>query len=226
MKYEQQLQAKKLRTEGKSINLIAKQLGVSKGSVSLWVKDIILTEDQKIKLSEAKSYNFRYGTNEVKKQNALKQRQNYQEIGKLKAQEKELLHCMGCMLFWAEGSKNKNKIAFTNSDVNMMKLFVKFLKESLKVQNKQISIRINCFLHDLKDMENVHAFWIQELNLEGAIFNKPTIKITKEPITNNGVCCITVHNTELAQQLYGAIQTYADFNNGLCLDNKRTRKKN
>jgi predicted transcriptional regulator len=226
MKYELQLQARKLRCEGKSINLIAKQLGVSKSSVSLWVKDINLTEEQKIKLTEAKSYNFKYGTNETKKQNALNQRQSFQEIGKLKANEKNLLHCMGCMLFWAEGSKHKNKITFTNSDVNMMKLFVKFLKESLQVQNEQISILINCYLHEHKEIEKVNNFWIQELDLEGAYFIKPTIKITQEPINNNGVCSITVHSTKLAQQLYGAIQEYAGFDNGLCLENKRSRKLN
>jgi len=46
MKTKEKEEARKLRAQGKSVNEIAKILKVSKGSVSLWTKNIILTQDQ------------------------------------------------------------------------------------------------------------------------------------------------------------------------------------
>jgi len=33
------------------------------------------------------------------------------------------------MLYWAEGSRNRNKIVFTNSDPAMARFFVEFIRE-------------------------------------------------------------------------------------------------
>ena len=49
-KSKEQFNARELRKKGKSMKEIAKKLKVSKGSVSLWCKDIELTENQKLKL--------------------------------------------------------------------------------------------------------------------------------------------------------------------------------
>jgi hypothetical protein len=223
MKFDKQQEAKSFRKDGKSITWIAKQLGVSKGSVSLWVKDLELTIDQKNQLLASQTNNFKYIYNNSKQKQFLSKREENQEIGRNKAKEKDTLHCMGCMLFWAEGTKDKNRIAFTNSDANMLKLFVRFLKETLSIQNDQISMTVNCFLNNENDIAEVINWWITELNLQGARQTKPTIKITNDPILNHGVCRITVFNTELAQQLYGAIQEYGSFTNGMCLENKRSR---
>ncbi|MBI2641647.1 response regulator transcription factor [Candidatus Roizmanbacteria bacterium] len=45
-KSQKKLVARKQRREGKSIKEIAKNLDVSPGSVSVWVRDIFLTENQ------------------------------------------------------------------------------------------------------------------------------------------------------------------------------------
>jgi len=52
MKKELKKRARKLRKEGESVGKISKILQVSKGSVSLWVRDIELTEEQKEKLKD------------------------------------------------------------------------------------------------------------------------------------------------------------------------------
>lgn len=225
MKFDKQVKAKELRQQGKSINFIADELQVSKSSVSVWVKDIILTDQQIQDLLRNKRGNF-IEANKVKSTKALVKRQSCQEAGKQKAKEQNLLHCMGCMLFWAEGSKSKNQIAFTNSDIHMMKLFARFLKESLGVKSEQISMRINCFLNNESEIDSVHDYWIKELDIDGCNIHKPTIKITNESVDNFGVCCLMVFDTILAQELYGAIQEYGGFNNQMCLNNKRTRKIN
>ena len=47
MKLKEKEESRRLRSEGLSITRIAKQLNVGKASVSYWVRDIVLTEEQK-----------------------------------------------------------------------------------------------------------------------------------------------------------------------------------
>ncbi len=54
VKSSEKIQARILRKRGISITEIAKQLNVSKGSVSIWCSDIILSEKQKRVLYENK----------------------------------------------------------------------------------------------------------------------------------------------------------------------------
>lgn len=224
MKFEKQQKARQLRIEGYSIGSIAKTLGVSKGSISVWVRDINLTPEQLDALGKyKKTCGVKAGN--IKRNKFLKIRSEYQEQGKEKIKTASLLYCMGCMLFWAEGSKSKNSIIFTNSDINMIKLFINFLRE-IGVQNNEISVHINCFLSHEDDIIGVKNYWINELDLIGSRFLKPTIKVTKETVENYGICRISVHNSQLAQQLYGSIQAYGNFSNNMCLDDKRTRKIN
>jgi predicted transcriptional regulator len=224
MKFEKRQKARELRIGGKSVPNIAKELGVAKSSVSMWVRDIQLTEEQR----------KNFGTNQGKhllafsqerKISSLKLRQKYQEDGRKRAAEHDLLHCMGCMLFWAEGTKDKNTITFTNSDVHMLRIFLRFLRECFHVTNNQITVRINCFIKHEADWESVKLYWKNELGIDESMFRKPTTKVT-DVVENYGVCALTVCNTELAQQIYGSIQEYGGFNNGMCLENKRTRRSN
>lgn len=60
-KEHERAMASKLRQEGKSVKEIAKELKVATGSVSTWVRNIILTEDQKKILSHRDSKNLLKG---------------------------------------------------------------------------------------------------------------------------------------------------------------------
>src|SRR3989344_5764236 len=52
MKLIEKEKARALRKKGYSINQIVKEAGLTKASVSVWVRDIVLTKTQKKKLSE------------------------------------------------------------------------------------------------------------------------------------------------------------------------------
>jgi hypothetical protein len=57
----------------------------------------------------------------------------YQAEGRNAARLGDPLHLAGCMLFWAEGSKRRNVIHFTNSDPRMLVFFRAFLVGALGV---------------------------------------------------------------------------------------------
>src|SRR3989338_10682663 len=52
MKLLEKQKARELRKQGKSINEIVKEAGLSKASVSDWVRDINLTHEQRKRISE------------------------------------------------------------------------------------------------------------------------------------------------------------------------------
>jgi transposase-like protein len=216
MKPEKREAARRLRQEqGLSINEICKRLGVAKGSVSVWVRDIQLTAEQKAEL-ERQHYAYRAqvegGATNARKFREL--RSEYQQDGRLKARERDPLHIAGCMLYWAEGRKNKNSLALINSDVDMLRFFAQFLRESLLVNNAQISLYINCYLNIGISVTEIERFWIDALNLAPSnlrktiINNQPRSSQQKGRKLAYGVCTIFVSSTRLVQHIFGAIQEY------------------
>jgi hypothetical protein len=145
-------------------------------------------------------------------------RKKYQENGRLKTKEGNLLHIAGCMLFWAEGSKKRNAVIITNSDPFLLKFFIKFLKTCYDIKNEDFFMSINAYT-DINPIEIIEKYWLNILSLPRTCLKKSTInnyskysmqkKSGKLPY---GTCRIGVHRTDIAQNIYGAIQEYAEFN--------------
>src|SRR5688500_2668112 len=140
-KLDFQQRAQQLRQLGMSVREIEKELGVSRSSVSLWVRDIELTEVQKANLwTRQRFYDSKKLGATANAVRFREQRLQYQQVGRAKAREGNPLHHAGCMLYWAEGEKSKNTLNFVNSDANMMLLFIQFLREEMQVADDKISI--------------------------------------------------------------------------------------
>lgn len=226
MKSEKRQQARKLRSEGYSMKQIAKELCVSSSSVSTWVKDIELTSEQIAKLqSQNAIFDRQHKGAKIKSEMARNVRLQYQHEGKLKAKEGNLLHQAGCMLYWAEGAKARNTCGLVNTDANLLKLFIKFLRECFSLTDEQFVITINCYTNNGLTKEEIENYWLTTLNLDrsslrkGQENNKPrsatnTMRHNKWPY---GMCCIKVHNFKIVQHIYGAIQEYAGFDNNYML---------
>ncbi len=216
MKVDARKQACVMRTEnGASIGEIAISLSVSKSTVSRWVKDICLTEEQLQKLSERNPiYN-----NQVRGSNCLKQsskvvRQQYQEEGRQRARRANPLHLAGCMLYWAEGSKSRNVLTFTNSDPDMVSFFVRFLRCCYDLTESDITVCVNCF-DDCHSAEDIERFWLEKLSLPVECLRKTTLNYhssySQKKRCNTlayGTCRINVCRTHIVQSIYGALAEY------------------
>ncbi len=128
MKKDKREEARRLRQEqGLAITDICKQWGVAKSSVSMWIRDIILTEEQKAALH--KQHYAYWAQTRGAHTNAIKGRERrvvYQEEGRKKAREGNSLHLAGCMLYWGEGAKNRNSLKMSNSDTGMLAFYSGF----------------------------------------------------------------------------------------------------
>jgi predicted transcriptional regulator len=224
-KQEEREEARRLRRQGMSINKIAKKLGISLSSASTWCRDIPLTEEQEEALRFS---NERY---EAQAKGAKanvdihrEKRRLYQEEGRQKAREGDALHLAGCMLYWAEGSKDRNSIKFVNSDPSMMIVFVRFLREVFNIQDKQIKFRIVAYLDNGITVDEIKTFWLETLALDWTNLTKSRFGVQPKSSQQKGrkliygVCELYVGGTNLIQHIYGAIQEYSGIDKPEWLD--------
>lgn len=140
-------------------------------------------------------------------------------MGRAKAREKTPLHMAGCMLYWAEGAKrNAAAVRLINADPNMIKLFVRFLREELKVKDELINVSVQCHTIDTVERERIKQYWLDLLDLPETNFRSMRTKVgsNKHFRTNkfpNGFCLIEVYRLQVLHHILGAIQEYGDFDN-------------
>lgn len=216
-KPELRAEARRLRIEeGLSLREICQRLGISKSSASMWVRDLELTPEQMSVLE--KRHSGYQGQHNGSRANILKFREirrQYQEEGRAKARHKNPLHVAGCMLYWGEGAKSQNRLSLANSDPDLLKFYVKFLRESLLVKDAQIDVRVYCYSGNGLPIEDIENYWLETLELPRSCLRKSVVN--SQPRSSQqkgrkllyGVCNTDVkQSTRLLHHVYGAIQEY------------------
>jgi len=204
----------KLRKEGKSIREIARILRVAKSSVSIWVRGIRdpIKRPKRIKEKRTKAESNAIRNQSISRHYRVK-RSVYQELGRNDAHEMGALHLKGCMLYWAEGTKSRHTVSFTNSDADMIRFFGMFLRECYELDPNSFKLGLNCYLNNGLTLEEIESFWKNELCITDPNF-KFTYHTIKESESKSkrrhpyGICNMRVTSVEVVQRIYGAIQEY------------------
>jgi transcriptional regulator with XRE-family HTH domain len=218
-------EARRLRREqGLAMRDIAARLGVAVSTVSVWTRDIPLTAEQHERLRQANPiYNQQLRGQEGRSASARAARLAAQEHGRAEARRGDRLHLQGCMLFWAEGSRRRNSVVFTNSDVAMHRVFVRFLR-CCGVADEQIALTVNCHLNNGLSLVEIEAWWLTELGLPAACLRRASVNRPssasrwRRNVLVYGTASLRVHSTSLVQSIYGAIQEYGGFERPEWLD--------
>jgi len=219
MKKTEKNKAIKLRRLGESISEIAKRLSVSKASVSVWVRDIKLTSSQR------KQLNVRgFSIDAIEKrrisriQNTLRRKEQVmieaeKDINSISMSE---LKIIGSMLYWAEGRKRgKQIIGFSNSDPDMIKIMMKFLRKVCKVPEEKFRGHIHTHSHLLAKKSERYWSGISDIPLNQFFktYSKPSIssqgKMDKLPY---GTFEINVCDTGLFLTIMGWIRKIIKLN--------------
>jgi hypothetical protein len=220
MKTAERDMARRLRREeGRSIRDIQRLLGVSKSSVSLWVRDIELTQEQHQALRDGNpAYNRQLSGRTVFVARCRERRRVWQEEGRTAARRGESFHAAGAMLYWAEGAKSRNTVDICNSDADVLRFFLSFLRVYFDVPNDKIRIHCNLFADHLEKQREVEQFWLDVLELPDDRLGKSIVNVyskysqkKRKNMLPYGTCKLVVHNTRILQHLYGAIQEYGGF---------------
>jgi hypothetical protein len=190
-----------LRESGKTISEIAVAVERNKSTIHYWIRG---TSANEAYLVESRKRMAKSISNA-----ALRKRLEYQKLGREAAKRNDSLHTMGCMLYWAEGSKRGNSIVFANSDPDMISIFMRFLRESLLADDSDIRIRLNCYVTKSTPFRLSVEFWKSITGLPDKNFTKSTTKRGDENEKHrHGICYISISRADLVQHIYGAIQEY------------------
>jgi hypothetical protein len=122
------------------------------------------------------------------------------------------------MLYWAEGARSRQRVQFVNSDPEMVRFFVGFLRDAFGLRPEKITLSCNLFAdHEVRQRE-IEQFWLSVAGLPETSMRTSTVnrysRYSKKKRTNKlpyGTCRITVHSTEIVQTIYGSIQEFAGF---------------
>jgi predicted transcriptional regulator len=205
--------ARELRKKGTSVRTIQKKLKVSKSSVSIWIRDIRLTDKQLKKLYLNKKTGGLKGSiiaamNKIKKREKItKEIMNNakKEIGKLNRRDRFLI---GVALYFAEGNKADKSVSFTNSDPQAIQFMTKWLRDFCQVPEDKF--RASLYIHDNLDEQKSKKYWSSLTKISEDQFGKSYIvknnpKRFRKTINQNGVFRITVSDVNLHRRIMGWI---------------------
>jgi predicted transcriptional regulator len=148
------LRARELRESGLTYPAIAAQLGVSKSSVSLWVRDLPAPERVRRFSHRARQMGRAYWEVENVRRDAARERtkaEAAQQVGLLSVREVLLV---GAALYWAEGCKDRpydrrETLTFINSDVRVIQTYLVWL-DAMGVSADRRSFRLS--IHETADV--------------------------------------------------------------------------
>lgn len=139
---------KKLRQQGGSINEISKDLDISKTTVLRYIRNTKILPDYVPFWREKRGGSKKIM--ELKEQLALEEARK--QVSQLTQKEKFLFLAA---LYWAEGSKRD--FGLSNTDPNLIKTYITFLKDVFNVDKDQLRVSIRTY-EDL-DKDVCLSFW-------------------------------------------------------------------
>lgn len=221
MKTAEREQARKLRREqGLPVKQIARLVSVAPSSVSVWVRDVPLSPEQRDALRQMNpAYNRQLRGANRNAERGRAQRLSYQHEGRALARRAGRLHVAGAMLYWAEGDKgSRNSARLTNSDPDLLVMFVRFLRTYFELPNEKLRVTCNLFADHLDRQVEIEQFWLDLLELPRTCLCKSSVnvysKYSQKKRRNKlpyGTTRVGVNSTQVVQSIYGLIQEYGGF---------------
>ena len=161
-----------LRRRGWSYNIIAKRLGVSKSSLSDWLREVPYSPNQAV-IDRIRAGPARAAT--------TKQETRLHEILTLKAEARNRighvsrrdLWFLGMGLYLVEGSKLYETVRLINSDPNIIKLAMRWFRETCQIPDRHFAVAVH--LYPDTTVDAALAYWSKVTGLPRAQFEKVQI---------------------------------------------------
>lgn len=197
-KTTEQNQARDLRAQGWTIKEIEDELGVSRSSVSIWVRDVEVDPEvwaERVKTRRNHGWQKRKATFERKRAKRVDAARVEAERVLGRMTDRDLL-IAGIALYAGEGSKRRGEVSFANSDPRMIATFLAFLRTHFVIDESRL--RVHLYLHEGLDLDAAVAFWSRVTGISWTQFQKPyrakpdpSIRTSKHPMGCPSVryCC-------------------------------------
>jgi hypothetical protein len=172
--------ARELREQGLDYEDIAGALGVSKSSVSLWVRD--MPRPERLSYEECRKRSAEgsrlFWEAERPAREARREAVRATAAGEIGMLSKREVLIAGAIAYWCEGAKSKphnlrESVVFINSDPGLIRFFLRFLGEA-GVAPARLRFRVH--IHETADVSAAEEFWREVTGAESAQFQRTTLK--------------------------------------------------
>ena len=165
-KFVEREQARRLRAQSWTLQQIADELGVAKGSVSVWVRDVDFVPKPRNRGHSSHQPHPLH----VKKLAEIKRckAEADQLFARLTPRERDLF-ALG--LYAGEGEKSDKRVSMANTNPVYLRVFVTWLREEFVVDEARLRVRL--YLHDGLDVDESNEFWSVALAIPVGQFQKP-----------------------------------------------------
>lgn len=202
-KVPEQRRARELRAESWTLQDIATELGVSKSSVSRWVRDVDFLPRARSRGHRSMKPHPMHVAKLAEIQRCI--REGRERVGAMS--EREFL-VLGLALYAGEGAKTDGSVRFANSDPRLIAIFLMWLRRFFEVDESRLRLRL--YLHDGLDIETANVFWSHLTNIPLNQFAKPyraiadpTIRKTKHIM---GCPCVVYSCSLTHRRVMGMIE--------------------
>jgi hypothetical protein len=194
-----------LRKQGKTYKEITSTLGIAKSTLSNWFKGEYFAEEIKKTITKEAQKSSTLRLQVLNKARGDILRAQYEQAESEASDELET-HCYdplfvaGVMLYWGEGDKlHKNHTRFTNTDPEMLSLFVQFLKEFGGFTLEDM--RLATFLYADLDIDKCTQYWSGKTGITR--LHKPMILPSRDKFRKltYGTASVIVMNTYFKEKL-------------------------
>ncbi len=210
--------ARKLRKQGKSMNQIVEETGFSKASVSFWTRDVVLTKNQRNKISKrGRSVESIERRRLSRLANIHKKRRAIIEGAKKDISEisQKDLKIIGTMIYWGEGGKTGHwSVRLANSDPLIIQVMMRFFREVCKVSDDKFHAHIHTF--ENANIEKTEKYWSKISGISRNKFYKTYVKPSKAGLQKrktlpHGTLDIYVHDTKIFLTIMGWIERISEL---------------
>ena len=200
MKRAARAKAIQLRHEGQSIKQIARTLGVSKGSVSVWVRQVALSEDQLngliqrvrqngANIGQARAAGYRC-------RDEKERREGYDWA------ERDSEFRILCGMYWGEGAKTNSLFKISNADPRFIGFICSWLCK-VGVEPSAVQFRFEYHRANRRNEQEVISYWLGEVpQLRRCVLRKSRgVEIVRPSQTKlvgkcpYGTCALYVHKS-------------------------------
>ena len=170
-----------LRRRGMSYRDIMREVKVAKSSISLWLKDLPLTKNEKTYLRKRLDSNISRGRIKAATANHRHKVERDEQIIKdaqkefQKYKDDTLFHT-GISLYWAEGAKRSNAFQFVNSDADMMNVMLAWIERYTDFKRNELGYRL--YIHKPYAHMEYEKVWARKLGIPASCFKRTIFKPT------------------------------------------------
>ncbi len=214
---EEKQKALEMRKKEMSYSQIKSALGISKSTLSGWLKDYPLTDKRIRELRDCEQKIEKCRETKRKKKEARLSIFYKEEKEKIFPVGKKELYLAGLFLYWGEGAKSflSGKLMVSNTDPAVIKFFMYWLKNSLGISKERMKIQLH--LYSDMNIDKEISFWAETLKVDKKQFIRPYIKdslsskINHKGSFGHGTCNLGVSDARLCERVLTALKVVSDY---------------